>query len=261
MNFTVDYFYQNQFLSNGPNVVFEFRLSGCKAQSSTPALKGTINFGDGKSQALTNLNCERWRVPHTYYSKPAGPATLTVPGGSAKAGVTLAALATAPSPAPSQIGGGDNSPSKTVTDQTGGGGKQPSQTATETFNVIFNQADNGLLGYVVSVKAPDGGSIESVKQLVLANGKQFHQVDSPDSTCSSPRCVRFRAALLDPSDSSAKSQVSGPGPITVATVTAKIPSGGQLTLSHTYANDLGSYGKGGRVRVLRDKGFKIEKAR
>ena len=103
VSFAVDYFYQNVFLSDTANVVLEFTLKDCVPKDGS--IDGTIEFGDSlPAQKLEHITCGRWRVPHTYFSVPDGPAILKLGDSTLETPVDVSEPM--PVPPPPGLGGG-----------------------------------------------------------------------------------------------------------------------------------------------------------
>src|SRR3989338_2520084 len=103
VSFAVDYFYQNVFLSDTANVVLEFTLKDCVPKDGS--IDGTIEFGDSlPAQKLEHITCGRWRVPHTYFSVPDGPAVLKLGDSTLETPVDVSEPM--PVPPPPGLGGG-----------------------------------------------------------------------------------------------------------------------------------------------------------
>lgn len=169
---SLEYFYQNKFLSNGAEVVFEFKVDNCTPGTQ---MSGTFDFGDGQSQALSHVNCERWRVPHTYYAT-ASAAKLKLDGLPETS--TPVDLAGPPETPPKQLiysGGGGNPGDTGAKKSTGGGGSQPQ---SKTYQLILKEPSiaNGISGYVAVLGSSDSGfSVQNVKvkPIFLTSGFKF----------------------------------------------------------------------------------------
>ncbi len=192
----LNYFYQNMFLSNGAEVVFEFKIDGCDSQTQ---LSGTFDFGDNSApQTLTHINCERWRIPHTYYTSQPGEATLTLTG---VAGLPLSIpvdLNGPPKTPPKQLiySGGGSNPGDTGAKKN----TSTSQPQSKTYQLILKNSGYGISGYVAIIGSSDSGfSVQNIKVKPIFLTKGFH-FDGP-GTCTqsaSGKCFSFRAELGDP---------------------------------------------------------------
>lgn len=178
----IQYFYQNQFLSNGASVVLEFKLTGCTGPG--PFGEATIEFGDG-TQTIQRVTCEPFRVPHTYYSK-ATAAKLTVGSDSRTASLLLTVIAPPPAliqPQPPPPAG--------QPPPAGGGLPGPNQDTAATYQLILTDSAQGLAGYGATVSVAEG-KITEVKSVFF---EWFNKV-----SCGAPCAFRGLLTSANPNE-------------------------------------------------------------